>query len=320
VFTLPDKGEGANDIQSILWQEELEILVAGLSGIDCVLSGLAVTGGADMTPAVAKGSVLSNRVMFAVAAADVTVTTADATNPRLDLIVVTSAGALAVRAGTPAAAPKPPARTANDVVIAIVYVPANDTAIATTQIIDKRVTPNFPVCIHRVTAVRAVNTSAAQISLWATPPVIPDGLFLAGRILRVRIGGNILQNSGTPTVRLEVVYGATTMFSQISAAGVADADRRAYFLEFDLVAQGNADQSLHGHFLLNDLVAAQPTPTAGIGSWQTNTATAEGPPPFAGSAAIDSDAANVTLNAFITFSVSNAANELVVEYVTIELL
>src|SRR3990172_7004755 len=138
-WTIPDKGEGDNDIQSILFQEYLECLVAGINGIDWVLSGLAVTGGVDMTPAVAKGAVLSNKTMFAVAAADVTITTADATNPRLDLIVVTSAGALAVRAGTPAAAPKPPARTANDVIIAVVYVPAGDTAIATSQIKDMRV-------------------------------------------------------------------------------------------------------------------------------------------------------------------------------------
>src|SRR3990172_11759135 len=91
MFTIPDKGEGDNDLQSILFQEYLEVLVAGIDGMNCVLSGLVVTGGADMTPAVAKGSVLSNGVMFAVAAADVTIGTADATHPRLDFIVVTSA-------------------------------------------------------------------------------------------------------------------------------------------------------------------------------------------------------------------------------------
>src|SRR3972149_1851736 len=112
--TIPDKGEGDNDLQSILFQEYLEVLVAGIDGMNCVLSGLVVTGGADMTPAVAKGSGPSKGGVFAVAAAGVTIGTADATNPRLDLIVVTSAGALAVRAGTAAASPKPPARTAND--------------------------------------------------------------------------------------------------------------------------------------------------------------------------------------------------------------
>src|SRR3970040_2402462 len=106
-LTLPDIGEGDSDLQAILFQEYLEVLVAGINGLDCVLSGLAVTGGADMTPAVAKGAVLSNGTMFAVAAADVTIGTADATNPRIDLIAVTSAGARALRAGTAGHVPDP---------------------------------------------------------------------------------------------------------------------------------------------------------------------------------------------------------------------
>ena len=319
-WTIPDDGEGDNTLQSLLFQEYLDVLVAGLQGIDCVLSGLAVTGGADMTPAVAKGSVLSNGTMFAVAAADVTITTANATNPRLDLIVVNNAGALAVRAGTAAANPKPPARSANDVVIAVVYVPANDTAIATSQIVDLRVPCSRDTVIHKVTTARTVNNSSAANSIWATPPVIPSGLFLAGKILRVRAGGNMLVNSGTPTLRLEILYGGTTMYSFISAASVADADRAAWFLEFDLIAQGNADQAMVGNFSLNDIVAARPTPTSGIGSWQTNTATAESPPAIAGSAAVDSDAGDRTLDVRFTFSVANAANEFVCEYSTIELL
>jgi hypothetical protein len=323
-WTIPDKGEGDNNIQSILFQEDLEVLADGISRTNCVLSGLVVTGGADMTPAVAKGSVLSNKVMFAVAAADVTITTADATNPRIDLIVVTSAGALAVRAGTAAAAPKPPARTANDVVIASVYVPANDTAIGTSQIYDRRVmAENGPICIYRTVAVETTNTTAALIEALNkanSGVTIPDGLFLSGRVIRVRVGGNMLVNSGTPTVRLEVRYGGTTMYSFISAASVADADRRAWTLAFDLVAQANNDQAMYGYFILNDLVAAAPTPTAGIGSWQTNSATAESPPAIAGAAAVDSNAANRLLSVGITFSVSNAANELVVEGATVEIL
>jgi len=319
-FTIPDQGEGDSDIQSILFQEDLGILAAGIAGIDCVLSGGVITGGADMTPAVEKCAVLSNRTMFAVAAADVTIGTAHASLPRIDLIVVNSSGALQVRAGTAAAAPKPPVRSTNDVVLAFVYVPANDTTIGTSQIIDKRVFPPYPVCIHRVTTARTVNTTSSAISFWATPPVIPSGLFVATRILRVRIGGNILVNSGTPTVRLIVSYGGSTMYSFISAASVADADRCAYHLEFDIVAQANNDQAMAGKFICSDLVAARPTPTTGIGSWQTNTATAEGPPAIAGSAAVDSDAGDRTLDASITFSVSNAANELVVEYATVELM
>lgn len=320
MWTIPDKGEGDNDLQSILFQEYLNVLVAGLTGVDCVLSGCAITGGADMTPAVAKGAVLSNGTMFAVTAGDVTIGAADATNPRIDLIVVNSAGTKAVRAGTAAASPKPPARTANDVVLGAVYVPATDTSIETTKITDMRIIHDRNIVIHKVTTARTVNNSTAANSIWATPPVIPNGLFLTGKVLRVRAGGNILINSGVPSLRLEVLYGAATMYSSISAASVADADRAAWHVEFDLVAQANNDQSLHGLFMLTDIVAARPTPTNGIGQWQVNTATAEGPPAIAGNAAIDSDAGNSTLNIRFTFSVANAANEFVCEGTTIELL
>lgn len=323
MWTVPDKGEGDNDLQFILFQEYLDVLVAGLGGIDCVLSGLVVTGGADMTPAVAKGSVLSNRVMFAVAAADVTVTAADGTNPRIDLIVVTSAGALAVRAGTAAAAPKPPARTANDVVIAAVYVPAADTSIETTKCIDMRVFPQYPICIYRTTTAEVTNTLATAIEALNkanSGVTIPSGLFLAGRLLRVKLWGNILQNSGTVAVLMAVRYGGTTMFSDTSAVTVADADRRPWFIEFMLVAQGNSDQALTGHIQCRDLQVASTAPGTGIGDAFGIAGTAEGTNPFGGSAAVDSDAANRLLSVIWTLGTSSANVELVVEGATVELL
>lgn len=322
-WTLPDKGEGDNDIQSILFQEYLEVLVAGISGVDCVLSGLAVTGGADMTPAVAKGAVLSNRIMYAVAAADVTITAADSSNPRIDLIVVTSAGALAVRAGTPAAAPKPPARTANDVVIAAVYVPASDTAIATTQIMDMRVTPPLPTVIYRTIAAETTNTTSAAVHVLnktGSGVVIPNGLFLTGRILRVRIWGNWLVNSGTPTLALSIAYGGSTLFTDTSSALVADADRRPWMLDFQLIAQANNDQAMIGWLHKTDPDVATTAPAAGIGDAWPEATTNEGDSVFGGSAAVDSDAADRTLSVTMTYNVSNVADEFVVEGATIELL
>lgn len=143
-FTIPDKGEGANDVQSILFQEYFDILVAGISGSTCVKTGCAVSAQAtpDMTVAVAAGTVRSNDVDFTVAAGNGTITAADAANPRLDLVVITSAGAIAVRAGTPAINPKPAARTSGDVALAVVYVPAADTTIESNQITDLRVVNN----------------------------------------------------------------------------------------------------------------------------------------------------------------------------------
>lgn len=323
-FTLPDKGEGDSNIQSILFQEDLEVLVAGIAGIDCVLSGLVVTGGADMTPAVAKGSVLSNRIMYAVAAADVTIGAADATNPRIDLIVVTSAGALAVRAGTAAAAPKPPARTANDVVIAQVYVPATDIAIATSQIYDRRVFPQYPIVIYRTTAAETTDTTAAAIEALNkanSGVTIPSGLFTTGRMLRVRLGGNMLLNNTTPTVTLAVLYGGVTMFTDTTVASAIDADRRPFMIDFMLVAQGNADQALFGtfeHSPFDVVITGAPTGMGDIAFANTsNRLTSDS---FAGAGTADSDAADRKLSVQITFSVSNAANQLVVEGATVELL
>lgn len=314
-WTLPDDGEGDNLIQSIAFQEYLDVLVEGINGLNCVLSGLAVTGGADMTPAVAKGSVLSNGTMFAVAAADVTISAANATNPRIDLIVVDSAGALQVRAGTAAASPKPPVRTANDVVIAAVYVPANDTAIATTQITDMRVNRStHGIVVRKVTTAAATNNTAAAVNMLNL--TIPNGLFLAGKILRCRLGGNFLLNSGTPTLTLIISYGGTTMFQDVTGAATADADRLAWFLDFQITAQANADQALSGQFLLSP-VGAKTAPATGIGDIATAAALIT---PVSGAAAVDSDAANRTLTVSWTMSVANAANEVVLESATVELM
>lgn len=318
-WTVPDKGEGDHDLQSILFQEYLEVLVAGMSGVDCVLSGCAVTGGADMTPAVAKGAVLSNKVLLPVTAGDVTIGAADATNPRIDLIVINSSGTKAVRAGTAAANPKPPARTANDVVLAAVYVPANDTSIETTKCVDLRVTPLTPTLLYKQTAADTVNNTSSAIELLnrANAGVtIPSGLFLAGKVLRVRIGGNMLLNNGTPTVRIVIAYGGTTMFSDISGTSTGDADRTSWWLDFDVVAQGNADQSVNG-LLGMGIIAAKTAPTTGIGdAWST----ANNVNAISGSAAVDSDAADRKLSVQLTFSVANASNEVVIEYATVELL
>jgi hypothetical protein len=323
-WTIPDKGEGDNDIQSILFQEYLEVLVEGMRGTNCVLSGLAITGGADMTPAIAKGAVLSNGIMYAVAAADVTITAADATNPRIDLVVVNSSGALAVRAGTAAANPKPPARSTNDVVLWAVYVPANDTAIATSQCTDMRVIRDSGICIYKTTTAEVTNTTAAAIEALnktGSGVTIPSGLFLAGKILKVRLGGNMLLNSGTSTVRVAILYGGTTMVSDISAASANSATRRAWWLDFNLTAQGNSDQSVDGHAQIMDPTVAPTAPTTGIGDiWGINTAAQEIQTAFSGSAAVDSDAGNRVLSVQVTFSVSNAAVELVVESASVELI
>jgi hypothetical protein len=325
MFTIPNKGVAASDFQSHVSSEDLGILLAGLQGLDCVLAGCAVTtAGTNLTLDVAKGAVLSNGVLFAVAAGTVTIGTADSTNPRIDLVVITSAGAKAVRAGTAASFPLPPARTTNDVVIAAVYVPASDTVIASNQIVDKRVIrTQGPILIYKTTTAETTNTTSSAIEILnkaGSGVVIPNGLALAGRMLRCRIWGNALINSGTPTLTLAILFGGTTMFADTSAVAAADADRRPWTLDFTIVAQGNSDQALTGFLIISDFSTGITAPTTGVGDAWPVAASQEASPSFGGSSAVDADAADRTLSVRWTFNVSNAANELVVEGATLELI
>lgn len=312
--TIPDKGTGISDIQSILFKEFIEVQSDDLN---VVVSGLTVTGGASMTPTVAKGSVLSNGTLYAVAAGTVTIGAAHGTLPRIDLIVIDSSGAKQVRAGTASATPKPPARTANDVVIAAVLVPAAAATIPTANILDWRKTRFLgPVVIAKSTTEFTQNTLATAFNLLSQ--TIPNGLFLAGRVLRVRMCGTYLSNSGSPTWTFTVSYGGTTMWSDSTGATTADADRGAWALEFDLIAQGTTDQSLNGVVRFST-PGAKTAPGTGVAG-DLAVVTDLGVPIKGTDAAVDSDSADRTLLVTCTMSVSNASVETTRSGYTVELL
>lgn len=139
-FDIPNLAEAAFPAQAEPDSVDFEIINAAI-GRTGVVSGCAVTaqGTPDMTVAVASGIVESGGTALTVASGNVTIAAADGTNPRFDLIVVDSSGVKRRRGGTAAAAPVFPVPTAGDVVLAAIYVPAADTAIASNQITDKRV-------------------------------------------------------------------------------------------------------------------------------------------------------------------------------------
>lgn len=317
MFTIPDKGEGANDLQSILFQEQLEILVDGINGRNCVLSGCAVTasGTPNMQSNHTNGAVLLTGVLTAVGNGAISHAAADASNPRIDLVVVNvPGGSVLIRQGTAAANPKPPARTANDVVLAAVYIPANDTTLEPDKFTDMRVMrEQGPIVLKKVTTpVIFNNTAVAQTYFTLTVPRI---LHVPGRQFRVRCGGTMLLNSGTPTVRLVFTYGGTTMFSDISGAAAADVDRNSWDIDVTLTIQGAADETLNG-FVAMGIIAAKTAPTTGIGdAWST----ASNINSINGSAAVD-DSADRDFNVQMTMSVANAANEIAMEYAHAELL
>lgn len=119
---------------------DFDIINKGYSRVG-VIEGCAVTaqGAPDMTLAVAVGVVEVDEKRVAVTSGNVTIGTAHATNPRFDLVHIDDTGAKGVTPGTAAANPVFPAHPANKVILAAVYVPATDTAIATNQIVDKRI-------------------------------------------------------------------------------------------------------------------------------------------------------------------------------------
>jgi hypothetical protein len=140
-FTIPNEADAFHANQAEPDKVDIDILAAAFNGTSVVL-GCAVTESspAAQTVDVASGIVRINGGIIEVdAQADVSVTAADGTNPRFDLITVNTSGTVVVTAGTAAAEPVLPAIPADDVVLATLYVPANDNTHANNQITDKRV-------------------------------------------------------------------------------------------------------------------------------------------------------------------------------------
>jgi hypothetical protein len=273
-----------------------------------------------MTLAVAKGSVWTSGSLRAVTAGNVTIAAADASLSRLDLVVVASDGTKTVRQGTPATSPQIGGFQGGDVPLALVYIPPGTTGIDASRMLDVRITRSRgPVTVGQITTALVVNNNATQqvfISL-----TLPSGLFLAGKVLRVRCGGTMLLNSGSPLVTLAIAYGGTVMFQDDTGAATASATRLAWMLDFNITAQANNDQALNGSLQIGP-VGTRTSPTTGVGdiAVPATLASTSQSSPLNGAAAVDSDAADRLLQVAWTMSVANAQNEISMEYATAELM
>lgn len=303
------------DLWPLITHRAFQVVARGLN--DCVLRGCLVSAQAqpDMTLAVAEGAVLTNDSMRSITAANVNVSAAHATLPRIDLLVIDSSGAKVVRAGTPSSGPTPPQLSSGDVCLAFFYIKPGDTAIPSSQILDTRmVRTTGPVVIAKLaTPVVRNNTSAAE-TFFTLP--IPRSLLVANRHLRIRCGGTMLLNSGTPTVTIRLAFNGTTLFQDPTGAATADADRLAWELDFVLTGQGNSDQSFNGRLAMSP-VAAKTAPTTGIGDISVASALVN---PIAGSSAVDVTGGDRDLILQFQMSVANAANEIAMEYAFAELI
>lgn len=142
---------------------DFDALVMGYQGTG-TSSGLRVTA----APTGLQVSVEAGQVMFAgkpraVGGGAVTLATADATNPRLDLIVVTTGGFLTSVTGAPSANNPVFPSLSSGVLLAAVYVAANATALTSAEIVDKRVQVG-PVLLARVAELEnRVDTQSALL-------------------------------------------------------------------------------------------------------------------------------------------------------------
>lgn len=107
-----------------------------------VVTGLIVAQQtvADMTVKVSTGTIyMANGTRFTPSAvASIAVTAADATNPRIDIVYVSSLGAISYLAGTAAASPSAPAVPTGGMKLAEINVAANATTVVTANIVSKR--------------------------------------------------------------------------------------------------------------------------------------------------------------------------------------
>lgn len=193
-FTIPNVADAFNAAQAQVDKVDFDILAAGIDGTG-VYQGAAVTaqGTPDMTLAVAAGTVHVGNTTCDVAAGNVTIPTAHATNPRFDLVVVNNSCTKSVTAGTAAASPVFPSIPANSVVLAAIYVPANDTAIASNQIADKRVLQRTPWTYTLASQHSISSTTATEI-----PGLQASGLTAGTYLARY----NLIVRSATGTVGL----------------------------------------------------------------------------------------------------------------------
>ena len=121
-----------------------------------VLSGMAVSPSSGMVIAVASGNVGINGTKQAYAGGTPTVTAADGSNPRKDIVTINGSSVITITAGTPASAlpsgstgrdtyqPVPPDIPANEVILAEVYVGAGVSVIEAGDITDLRQNTKIP--------------------------------------------------------------------------------------------------------------------------------------------------------------------------------
>lgn len=159
-------------------------------GVQAGLETLA-SGTPDMNVHVQSGVVYmlsGKRVQFDTVTT-IAVTAADATNPRKDIVYVSSAGAITYLAGTPDPAPVKPALPVGAFELCVIDVPAADTAIEQAQITDSRILKeNLPAVKQQLVTHLADDVNPHNVTAAQTGALPTSGGTMTGQITSAKFG------------------------------------------------------------------------------------------------------------------------------------
>lgn len=120
---------------------------------------------------VAGGVSIFDGIPTLIPATRVGVQAADATNPRLDLVVSSKTSVVSIVAGTPSTVPVLPALPANSVMLGQISVPATDVTIDSTQLTDLRTIVSLDACLNLIRSVQMLETVAGTIAVSSVGPI-----------------------------------------------------------------------------------------------------------------------------------------------------
>src|SRR6185369_9857461 len=129
-----------------------------------IISGCQVAWNGGLTFTASATIYLIGQTQYTAAQTNITLSTADPTNPRIDAIVGNSSGAIVAVAGTPAATPAPPSLDpASQIGLTFILVPANGTApsgASSTLVYDENAGPSTEwTCTKSGTPIALASTS-----------------------------------------------------------------------------------------------------------------------------------------------------------------
>lgn len=142
---------------------EMSAALKGLQG-QGVYSGCVVTednAGAGLDVDVSAGHIAFQNLGVLVTAGEVTLASAHATLPRIDIVWVNTSGTLGKTDGTAATNPVAPAIPANSVLLASVYRAATDDVIQNADITDQRVRGYWPQIVRQTSTVTNTDHAGA---------------------------------------------------------------------------------------------------------------------------------------------------------------